>query len=269
MKKVMLAQFSPILGEVNKNFIRHLEIVEHAIDEKCDLVVFPELSLTGYCLRDLVYDIAITEKQEIMKNFIEKSKNIDIVFGFVYLDEYALVYNAAVYLEKGKISSLHKKIYLPDYSMFEEGRYFARGSSVNVFQTQFGYTALLVCEDALHINSAYALFKNGVSTVIIISNSPARGVYKEDFYAKSMWETVTKFLSMSLTSHIIFVNRTGVEEGITFWGGTHIFDPFGKKLITLPLITESCKIAYLDITDSYRARINSPFYRENYNLLDG
>ena len=252
MKKIMIAQTSSILGELN--------------EEKCDVIIFPELSLTGYCLRDLVYDVAIDERHEIIKTLLDKSHKISIVFGFVYLDDHDLVYNAGAYLEKGALTYLHKKVFLPDYTMFEEGRYFTKGSNIDVFKTQAGNTALLICEDALHISSAYALFKKGVSTVIIISNSPARGAYKEQFYAKSMWETVTRFISMSLTSHVIFVNRTGVEEGVTFWGGSHVFDPFGNKLVSLPLISEAFKILGIDISDTFRARINSPFYRENFNI---
>lgn len=267
MKRIMIAQFSPILGELNKNFVKHLEIIDRAIEGKCDLIIFPELSLTGYCLRDLVYDVAINEKHDIMKELFEKSQKIAIVLGFAYIDEHALVYNAGVYLEKGSINYLHKKVFLPDYTMFEEGRYFARGSIINLFKSQVGNTALLICEDALHISSTYALFKRGVSTVIIISNSPARGAYKGQFYSKSMWETVTRFISMSLTSHVVFVNRTGVEEGITFWGGSHIFDPFGNKVASLPLISEDHKILDIDISDTFRARINSPFYRENFNIF--
>jgi predicted amidohydrolase len=267
MKKIMIAQISPKLGELNKNFIKHIEIVDMAVEEKCDLVVFPELSLTGYCLRDLVYEVAINEKHEIIKKLLDKSNKISIVFGCAYLDEHDLVFNAALYLDKGKITYLHKKVYLPDYTMFEEGRYFARGSYLDVFKSTIGNVGLLICEDGLHISSAYALFKKGVSTIIIISNSPARGVYKEQFYAKSMWETVTKFISMSLTSFVIFVNRAGVEEGITFWGGSHVFDPFGNKVISLPLISEDYKAVEIELDDIYRARIVSPFYKENYIML--
>jgi len=169
-------------------------------------------------------------------------------------------------MDKGNLEYLHKKVYLPDYTMFEEGRYFARGSYIDVYKSLMGNTALLICEDGLHISSAYSLFRKGVSTIIIISNSPARGVYKEQFYAKSMWETVTRFLSMSLTSFVIFVNRTGVEEGITFWGGSHVFDPFGNKVGSLPLISEDQKAIEIELDDIYRARIASPFYKENYNM---
>lgn len=267
MKKVMLAQMSPILGDLNKNFLKHLDAIDRGIEEKCDLIIFPELSLTGYCLRDLVYDVAIKAEHEIIRKLIDKSHKISIVFGFAYIDEHGLVYNAGAYMEKGALSYLHKKVFLPDYTMFEEGRYFARGKTLNGIKTQMGDTTLLICEDALHISAAYAMFKRGVSTAIIISNSPARGVYKEQFYSKSMWETVTKFISMSLTCYVIFVNRTGVEEGVTFWGGSHIFNPFGDKIIGLPLISESCKTIEIDINDTSRARINSPFYRESNNII--
>jgi len=94
------SETSPILGELNKNFLKHLDDIDRGIEEKCDLIIFPELSLTGYCLRDLVYDVAINGEHEIIRKLIDKSHKISIVFGFVYLDEHGLVYNAGAYLEK-------------------------------------------------------------------------------------------------------------------------------------------------------------------------
>jgi predicted amidohydrolase len=267
MPKIMLCQYTPVLGVIDKNLDAHIGYIEKAIAEKCDVVVFPELSLTGYCLRDLVYDVAIDEKHNVFKKMLNYSKYITIVFGFVYIDSDFLVYNAAAYIDNEKVVHIHKKVFLPDYTMFEEARYFAHGKSFDVFNGVLNKTSILICEDALHISCLYQLFQKGVSAIFILSNSPARGIYKEKFYSQNLWETTNKYIAMGLTAYVIYLNRVGVEDGITFWGGSTIFGPEGKKVDQLSILEEDYKIVSLDIDIVKKARVTSPFYRDDKYFL--
>lgn len=268
MKKIKIAQFKPHLGDIHKNAQKHFSLIGEAIAEGADVVVFPELSLTGYYLKDLVSDVAINENSEVFQQFVEKSKQISIIFGFVYEDQFNMIYNAAAYLEDGTVKYLHKKVYLPNYTMFEEARYFAAGDSYTAFDTKHFRAGLLICEDALHLSSLYILSQQGVQTLYVISNSPARGVYDDELYSQNLWDTTNKFISSNLTMNVIFVNRVGVEDGITFWGGSSVHTALGDNICQLPLIQEASETVVLENDLVRRARVNSPFYRdEKYSIM--
>ncbi len=119
--KVNIAQIKPTLGNVNKNLEIMIKNIEKAISENADLVVFPELSLTGYLVKDMVPNVAI-KKNSIPKELLELSKKISIIFGAVEEDEDFRFYNSAFYLEDGELKHVHKKVYLPTYGLFDEFR---------------------------------------------------------------------------------------------------------------------------------------------------
>jgi len=111
--KVFLSQIKPLLGNIQQNIAIHETEIKKAISKGCELVVFPELSLTGYYLRDLVSDIAFQINSPVLKMFEEYSDEISIILGFVYEDENHNYYNAAAYFEDGMLKHIHKKVYLP------------------------------------------------------------------------------------------------------------------------------------------------------------
>jgi predicted amidohydrolase len=268
MIDITLAQIKPVLGDIIKNAEKHFRLIEEAIDKKSDIIVFPELSLTGYNLRDLIFDSSLTFNNNFFKKFMEYSKEISIIVGFVYEDERHMFYNAAVYFENGDLTHLHKKVFLPNYTMFEESRYFTKGSSVGSFNTKFFRAAILICEDALHISSLFSLSRQSVDTVFIISNSPARGIFKDSFYSQTLWDNTLKFIATNLSVNVVFVNRVGVEEGVTFWGGSKVFTASGKKIAELELFSEEIKNVKLSKNDLRAARILSPFSKdEDLNII--
>ncbi|HAL86426.1 MAG TPA: hydrolase [Deferribacteraceae bacterium] len=268
--RVCLAQIKPFLGDTAKNLELHEECIEQAVAEKCDVIVFPELSLTGYYLMDYVNDVAMKTDDKAVKRIISLSKDISVVFGFVYEGEDNLFYNVCAYAEKGRLVHLHKKVYLPDYTMFEEARYFAAGNGFSVFDTAFGKCGMLICEDALHLSSIYVLSRMGVQTVFIPSNSPARGVVGDGLEAASIWQTSNKYTASLLTVNLVYVNRAGVEDGVAFWGGSEAYSALGKRKIQLPQFEAAIGITELETADIRLARIHSPFYRDEKSqiLLD-
>ncbi|MGL5982160.1 MAG: nitrilase-related carbon-nitrogen hydrolase [Cetobacterium sp.] len=223
---VFLAQTKPVLGDTQKNLNKMVEIIEKEIDKGTDLIMFPELSLTGYLLEEMVYDVAINKVPEIL---LELSKKISIIFGAVELGQDLYHYNSAFYLEDGELKHTHRKVYLPTYGLFDEGRYFKEGESVRAFNTKFGRVGMLICEDAFHQSTSYILGQDGAQIIFVIVNSPTRFTNK-GLEIGTAWEAVCKTTSMSNACYTLMVNRVGVEDGVNFWGGSLVVDPSGDTI---------------------------------------
>ncbi len=260
--KIYLAQIKPALGDIKKNLTIHKQEIEKAIKSSAELIIFPELSLTGYYLRDLVSDISLKINSETIKLLENLSHDIAIIAGFVYEDENHQFFNAAGYFENGKLKHIHKKVYLPNYTMFEESRYFAAGRNFSAFDMLGSSTGILICEDALHLSSLYLYSLQGVKNIVIISNSPARGFYENKFYSQDLWYNTIKFIANNLTVNTIFVNRVGVEDGVTFWGGSLVVNAIGDEIGRGKLIKEDSLVVSISDEIVRRSRITSPFYRD-------
>jgi len=265
--KVHIAQIKPMLGNVEKNAEKHFEIIKNAVDAGCDLVVFPELSLTGYYLLDLVYDVAMDQTHKIYQKFLALSEKIAIVFGYVEESADRRFYNAAAFIHKGKTLHTHRKVYLPDYTLFEEGRYFAAGNNFEAFDTEFGKFGLLICEDAFHMSALYILSQSGVQNIIVLSNSPARGNLEEGHDAANAWQTSNRYIAGVLTVNLIYVNRVGVEDGVSFWGGSEAYNPRGKRLIGMEMFKEDFGCVDIDMKTVRTARIETPFLRDEKTYI--
>src|SRR6185436_5169942 len=127
--RIALAQTSSVLGDVARNVERHVELIERAIREKADAVIFPGLSLSGYTVRDLNFDIAIRADSSLVLDPMRKlSKKITIIAGGVEEDGRGAVYNSSLLFEDGEVKHVHRKVYPPTYGIFEEGRYFTSGT---------------------------------------------------------------------------------------------------------------------------------------------
>src|SRR5918912_2490868 len=155
--RVGLAQIAPVLGDLEKNLDSHRRWSERAAEAGVDLLVFPELSLTGYFLKDPVPEVAIGLESTQMAEIRRLSRGMDVVCGLVLEEPDHRCFNVSLYLSKGEIVHLHRKVYLPTYGMFDEQRYFASGDRFRSFQTSHGRAGILVCEDIWHLSSAYIL----------------------------------------------------------------------------------------------------------------
>ncbi|CAG0980694.1 partial Glutamine-dependent NAD(+) synthetase, partial [Anaerolineae bacterium] len=122
---VGLAQFAPKIGDITHNLKLHLEHIQAAKAQGVNLLLFPELSLTGYNLQDLVYEVALTPDSPVFRPLLEAGAehDMDLMVGFVNTDNRARYFIAAAYLSGGKVAHIHHKVYLPTYTMFDEGRY--------------------------------------------------------------------------------------------------------------------------------------------------
>ncbi len=265
--KIALAQVSPVLGDVARNLALHLETIEKARRARVDLLIFPELSLTGYKLRDLTAEAARDPRScREFKTLRDASRGLSLVVGFVEESarEKGLYYNSAAFLHKGAITHLHRKIFLPNSGMFEELRFFARGRTIGTFETPWGRAGLLICRDFLHLNAHYLLLAGGAEISITISAAPGRAAAGEDGFATSrMWEVTGEAVARLSTSFVVYCNRAGFEDGAAFAGGSFVYDPFGNLVVRAAYGRPDFVLAEIDPADIRRARRALTFKRDD------
>lgn len=263
--KVGLAQMTPKLGDVAANLELHLQTIREAADQGIELLVFPELSLTGYRLHDLTYSVAIraSQRDPIFGRLLDASRDLDIVVGFVEADQRQKFHIAGAYLSGGELVHLHRKVYLPTYGMFDEGRYFAWGNAVRAFDTRFGRAGLLICEDFWHMSPPYLLWLDGADMLILTSASPGRGLATEDKIGSAHWvEHINQAYASIFTIFVLHSNRTGFEDGVNFWGGATVYDPEGNQIVQGPYYEEALVTANLDLNQIRRTRTRLPLLRD-------
>lgn len=257
-----LAQMKPKLGCVADNLLLVEEKIREARSAKADLVVFPELALTGYFLKDLVPEVALRIDSPEIKRLVQLSCDISIAVGFVEVTNEYKFFNSAVYIENGTIKHIHRKVYLPTYGMFDEQRYLARGERFRAFDTRFGRMGLLICEDMWHISASYILAMDGATTLICLSSSPGRGVEGKSLESATAWQQLTSTTAMFLNCRILYCNRVGYEDGVNFWGGSEYVSPSGESICRGRVFEEDLLTAKVDEGSLRRERIFSPMLRD-------
>ncbi|MBI4789995.1 MAG: carbon-nitrogen hydrolase [Chloroflexi bacterium] len=268
--RLALAQSAPRLGDIDANLKQILDLTAQAQAQKADLVIFPELALTGYYLKDLTANVAVhpTPDDPHFAPLLAASRRLDLVIGFVEKDARHQYYIAAGYLSDGRVVHIHRKVYLPTYRLFDDARFFARGRAMRAFDTRFGRMGLMICEDAWHISTPYVLWMDGADFLIDIAASPGYGVPVQSGLSSA--ESVNAFLRAYtdlLTTYVFYCNRVGVEDGISFWGGSSVFDPEGRIVATAPQFEEHLTIAEIDADALRRARLKLPTLRDEEREL--
>jgi NAD+ synthase (glutamine-hydrolysing) len=265
-----LAQIATKLGDVEANLEKHLNFIKQAKEEKADLVVFPELSLTGYVVQDLVATVAHRPREEdlIFKHLLKASEDLDLVIGFVDEDDRHRFFIASTYLSGGRVLHVHHKVYLPTYGLFDEGRFFAWGDKVRAFDTRFGRAGLLICEDFWHASPPYLLWLDGADIMLFSSASPGRGLTDREKLDSARWvERVNSAYASMFTSFVVHANRVGYEDGLHFWGGATVNDPNGDLLVQGPYFEEALTFVELDLNQLRRTRARLPLLRDERTNL--
>jgi predicted amidohydrolase len=260
---VGLAQIRPRLGDLAYNFDLVRRIVGEGVSAGLDLLVFPELTLTGYFLKDMVPEVALSLDSPEVEELRRLSTRISLVVGLVEASEDARCYNSALYLEGGAVLHRHRKVYLPTYGLFEEHRYFARGDRFRAFDTRFGRMGLAICEDLWHPSAPYLLAVDGAQTLLCPSNSPLRGVGQAEGPDTMLtWERLLRTYGQLFGLHVLYAHRVGFEDGVNFWGGSMVVGPSGRVLARAEQFEEAVLTARLDPAEVWRERTSTPLLRD-------
>ena len=262
--RVAIAQINPRLGDLQANLALYEEKIRQGIKERADLLIFPELSLTGYYLRDMVPSVALSANSAEMNKLKQLSRKLAFVAGLVEESADHRFFNSAVYFEDGEVRHVHRKVYLPTYGMFDEQRYFARGDRIRAFESKFGRMALLICEDLWHPSTIYLAALDGALVVICPSSSPLRGIVdaqSQDDNAR-YWEMINRVNAETFSLFMIYGNRVGFEDGVGFWGGSEIVDPFGQRIAKAKYYEEAFLVGDVTLESVRRKRTMAPLLRD-------
>ena len=251
--RVALAQIDCALGDVSANARRVRETLAAAAG--ADLVVFPELTLTGYHVARVGDDVSLAAGDPEIAGLGAQADGAFVV-GFVEAGA-VHTYNTAAYVEGGAVRHLHRKLYLPTYDIWEERKHFTPGAEIRAFDTRFGRMAILLCADAWQPAVAVLAVQDGARVLIVPANSAAR---LEDI--EETWRDITRFYARTLQCFVIFVNRVGEEAGLRFWGGSHVYAPGGELVAEAPRDEPALLRADIDLGAVRRVRREMPLLKE-------
>jgi predicted amidohydrolase len=258
-----IAQFAPALGDIERNVATIEALVGEGRQAGLNLLIFPELALTGYTLKDMVPAVAQRLDAPVLRKLAAASEHLALAVGFVEESGDYRFYNSVAYLEAGQVRHVHRKVYLPTYGMFDECRYWAPGQRIRAFDTPFGRMAVLICEDMWHPSAAYVASRDGSTVLIAPSCSPARGVQDDSgLYSARAWRTLNLMYAHFFAQYVVFANRVGFEDGVGFWGGSEVVDPEGEVVARAPLYEEHLLVATISPHRIRRARTVSPLLRD-------
>ncbi len=255
-----VSQTAPTLGDVERNLEQHLKHTEYALEAGAGLLVFPELSLTGYTLKDLTADVAQRAGDSVVLDKLARaSRKLPMIVGFVEEGDDFVYYNSAAYFEGGALRGLHRKVYLPTYGMFEEERYFSPGSTFRAFDSVAGRAAILICEDYWHPSSVYLAAQDGALIHFYLSNAPLRGMtLPDEITSADIAERMAVVSSQLYGVYTVYANRVGYEDGVAFAGRSCMVGPTGDVVARADHREEELLLAEIEPEQVRRARVFFP-----------
>jgi predicted amidohydrolase len=204
----------------------------------------------------------------VFKPLLAASQKSDIVVGFVDEDPRHRFFISSAYLSGGKVLHIHHKAYLPTYGLFDEGRFFDWGDSIQAFDTRFGRVGILICEDFWHVSPPYLLWLDGADIFLLTSASPGRGLSSQPVLGSAQWvEDVNRAYASLFTTFVVHSNRVGFEDGLNFWGGSTIYNPNGELIAKAPYFEETLLISEIDLNQMHRTRARLPLLRDERTAL--
>jgi predicted amidohydrolase len=269
--RIALAQLAPRLGVLEENLARHRALLTEARDAGAGLVVFPELGLTGYQLQDLAAEVAIRRDDPRLLGLAAETGGLSAVVSFVEeADDHRLFISAAL-LEEREVCFVHRKLFLPTYGLFDERRFFAAGDMLRTAPSRLGIKlGIAICEDFWHLSVPETLALDGAQMLINVSSSPGRdlaAINEVGLGTAVSWRTLMRTYAQLTTSFVVFCNRVGMDETISFWGGSEVISPSGEALFTAPLFEEGLHLVDVELGDIRRERIGLPLLRDERPLL--
>jgi len=264
--RIALAQIAPRLGGLDENLERHRQLIAEARSGGAQLVVFPELGLTGYQLQDLAAEVAMRLDDPRLAALAATTGGLSVEVSFVEESADHRLFIAAALMEDGEIRHVHRKLFLPTYGLFDERRFFAAGDVLRAVPSRLGVgIGIAICEDFWHLGVPQILALDGAQLLLNPSSSPGRDLAATNevgLGTATSWRTLMRTYAQLTTSFVVFCNRVGVEESITFWGGSEVIGPSGEPILSAPLFDEGLFFVDLGLEDVRRERITLPLLRD-------
>ncbi|MDH4335348.1 MAG: carbon-nitrogen hydrolase, partial [Chloroflexota bacterium] len=240
--RIALAQLAPRLGELDANLELARGWLRRAATEGASLTAFPELALTGYLLGDLVPDVAMHASDSRLAALSREAPGMLVAIGFVEETDAHRFCNSAVLLRDGELIGLHRKVYLPTYGMFDEGRFTRAGDRIRTEEVgePLGRIGLSICEDFWHASLPMIQAQDGATLLVNLAAGPARAPGSAaGLAAIAGWHKMQDTYALLGTVAVAFCNRVGNEEGLTFWGGSRLLGADGSTIAEGPLYEEA------------------------------
>jgi NAD+ synthase (glutamine-hydrolysing) len=254
--RIGLAQFDAIVGDLEGNTKRIVEGIDQARAAGVDVVAFPELAITGYPPEDLLLKTDFVEDNlSCLQEIAKATKDIVAIVGFVDLEQD--IYNAAGVLCEGQVAAVAHKVYLPNYGVFDEERYFSAGDTLLVLRLSDFLIGVNICEDIWYPagpTETQALF--GAQLVINISSSPydrRKGEARERMLATRAADSVAS---------VAFCNLVGGQDELIFDGASAVFDERGQVIARARQFEEDLLVADLNLEGIMRQRLRDPRRRK-------
>ena len=264
--RIALVQSAPRLGLLDENLARHRDLLGLARAAGAGLVVFPELGLTGYQLQDLAAEVAMREDDPRLLSLAAETHGISAVVSFVEEAVDHRLFISAALLEDGEVRFIHRKLFLPTYGLFDERRFFAAGDRLRTVDSRLGVKlGIAICEDFWHLSVPETLALDGAQLLINVSSSPGRdlaAIHEVGLGTAVSWRTLMRTYAQLTTSFVVFCNRVGMDETISFWGGSEVIGPSGEAVFTAPLFDEGLYTVDIELGDVRRERIGLPLLRD-------
>lgn len=255
---VRIVQHAPVLGDLEANLADHERRVAAAAADGVDLIVFPELSLTGYALGDLVDAVALDAGHPLWPRVVALSDAVDVVVGFVERGDEGWLHNAGAFLSGGRAVHVHRKTYLPTYGPFDEGRHFAPGGAIETFDADWGRAALVVCEELWHPGVVHGAAMLGAGALFAIANAPGRGPLDGGWESHRGWREIARTYARLYAVHVVLASRVGYEEGFVFGGASAAWAPDGSPLALAGFVEPEDLTVTLSRGAARAARVANP-----------
>jgi predicted amidohydrolase len=264
--RIALAQIAPRLGALDANLARHRALLDDARQQGAGLVVFPELGLTGYQLQDLAAEVAMRVDDPRLAELAAATTGLSAIISFVEESADHRLFIAAGLFEDGELRHVHRKLFLPTYGLFDERRFFAPGDSLRAVPSRLGVgLGIGICEDFWHLSLPQLLALDGAQILVNVSSSPGRDLAATNevgLGTATSWRTLMRTYAQLTTSFVVFCNRVGIDESISFWGGSEVIAPSGQALFSAPLYDEGLYTVDVALQDVRRERIALPLLRD-------